>query len=53
MLKFGTLVEWMNIWECLLFYFWKSSFSSIWDPFSYIFVHVLELWGSLAKLKVV
>jgi len=46
-LKFDTLLDWMNT-----FIFENLPFWALGTRFSYIFVYVLKLWGSLAKLKV-
>jgi len=50
MLKFGILVDWMNLRE--LFYFLKIFlFGPLGPVFFYIFVYVLKLWGSLGMSK--
>jgi len=49
MLKFGTIVHWMNIWRYFLKIF---LFGPLGPGFFHTFVYFLKLWGILAKSKV-
>jgi len=50
MLKFGTLVDWMNIWERFLF-LKVFLFGPLGPVFSYIFLYVLKILAAQRSQK--